>query len=1198
VEGEEIGEEEGTESEELTPEDLEDIEILREMGILLGEDVPDWTDPVNVTAAYQSASKTVTVTFETTTKKAKSYKIVNTATNKAVVTGITVTGTKAPYKATAKIEGLADGTAYDFQIIPVNGKKTGTVTNVHVVLSSNFTWKTTVPDLANPVQNDPGEVELTWTGKNATFPEGAESAIAWKILMDGADVSENASVNMVSAGTWSAVLTNVSNGKHKFQVHPTVTYESTYAKGEESSESLTKTLSGKKSKAMSFEVADDYEVRWDDAVNITDAKQTGEGAVTIKFNVDRAADSYTLYRITKTSTGAKKAVKTGITLKNGAASVKVTGLKENEKKITTYTFAVVPVLNGKEAEVKQWVKVRVFKYAWTTEVPTLKLKQTSDHMVQATASIKTYLGDWAYLQITDNTTKQTYGGGFNGTSYVAYLQAVPNGKQTYTARLILRNDYEIHDLTTGEVHSEAGTEKKGKVSDKKSVTVEHFWAKKPTNMHVMQMDDMQIAIRFQVKDVLWDSRASFQVTDITNTKKKVSLTYGDYDYNWNGTTYDVTLYINEAQKAGNHTYQVQAIMDGATHYGIDEDKLEKGKAATAEFTVVKNSTVWKTAPNVTRVEQTGEKEVTIRWRSNNGQVEKYVIYEYNSSKKTYKKMATVLKEEYDEGNYDYEYTITGVSSADSSVGTKHIYVVQPMKGTGKGTYSNQKDGTVTTRLSRWQEFWLESDPIGTDHKLSFKINANVYNDSRLWRFADFYQVEGLNDETGEEISLRVPAADHVKDDDGYYYVEIEIPDPLTFGGWQFSVQALGEGEEPGRTQYAYYEIVVDYMLAPALEVNGDIGEITVNWTPVAEFPEELDEYEEGAKGGYRVYAYDNNGSYVFEDILDSDQRTCTISGLYSGWHNVGVSPVILDASGTKILRWGNEANESISVYGSRLVISEEQKKVLLWEGRSVEIPYTWEGKAIDASQLYGYGDDCDVIIQNNEDGDGGVIIIEMYGPEVYSVNIWSRNGDFEEIEIEVEAITPKFVFLTENPVAEDVINVYAAIEGSGAEGLSGTMTVTASQGDTVEKLMDGETVGEYSGKGINLSYGYWDLEGSVELTVNGETVTIPVSFWNDERIYGIEVGSLYTHVNGMQFEAVEDYGDYGLSGMLLWGRSNPNDQTAELTVPDTVEGKPVVAIKEDAFNGDEYLETIHLPDTIEVIGARAFKGCTNLANMD
>ena len=54
---------------------------------------------------------------------------------------------------------------------------------------------------------------------------------------------------------------------------------------------------------------------------------------------------------------------------------------------------------------------------------------------------------------------------------------------------------------------------------------------------------------------------------------------------------------------------------------------------------------------------------------------------------------------------------------------------------------------------------------------------------------------------------------------------------------------------------------------------------------------------------------------------------------------------------------------------------------------------------------------------------------------------------------------------------------------------------------------------------------------------------------------------------------------------------------ASITIPETVEGMTVVEIGPSAFEGNSNLTSIDLPDTITIIGKRAFAGCTNLSRM-
>ena len=59
-----------------------------------------------------------------------------------------------------------------------------------------------------------------------------------------------------------------------------------------------------------------------------------------------------------------------------------------------------------------------------------------------------------------------------------------------------------------------------------------------------------------------------------------------------------------------------------------------------------------------------------------------------------------------------------------------------------------------------------------------------------------------------------------------------------------------------------------------------------------------------------------------------------------------------------------------------------------------------------------------------------------------------------------------------------------------------------------------------------------------------------------------------------------------------------NGSSSSVLIPDTVEGMKVTEIGEGAFENNTTLESIDLPDSITVIGKRAFKGCSNLSEMN
>ena len=52
------------------------------------------------------------------------------------------------------------------------------------------------------------------------------------------------------------------------------------------------------------------------------------------------------------------------------------------------------------------------------------------------------------------------------------------------------------------------------------------------------------------------------------------------------------------------------------------------------------------------------------------------------------------------------------------------------------------------------------------------------------------------------------------------------------------------------------------------------------------------------------------------------------------------------------------------------------------------------------------------------------------------------------------------------------------------------------------------------------------------------------------------------------------------------------------TVANSVGGYPVTKIGDSAFEGNQTLQSINLPDSIAIIGKRAFANCTNLSSMN
>ena len=58
-----------------------------------------------------------------------------------------------------------------------------------------------------------------------------------------------------------------------------------------------------------------------------------------------------------------------------------------------------------------------------------------------------------------------------------------------------------------------------------------------------------------------------------------------------------------------------------------------------------------------------------------------------------------------------------------------------------------------------------------------------------------------------------------------------------------------------------------------------------------------------------------------------------------------------------------------------------------------------------------------------------------------------------------------------------------------------------------------------------------------------------------------------------------------------------SSDAVNVTVPDTLGGKPVTSVEESAFNSCGAIETVTLPDSVTLIGDGAFFGCTTLKSI-
>lgn len=74
------------------------------------------------------------------------------------------------------------------------------------------------------------------------------------------------------------------------------------------------------------------------------------------------------------------------------------------------------------------------------------------------------------------------------------------------------------------------------------------------------------------------------------------------------------------------------------------------------------------------------------------------------------------------------------------------------------------------------------------------------------------------------------------------------------------------------------------------------------------------------------------------------------------------------------------------------------------------------------------------------------------------------------------------------------------------------------------------------------------------------------------------------------------YGDlfYGISDGVAIVYDVDANFSGELVIPETLDGHPVYAISNYAFQGTPGLTAVTVPDTVQIIGSHAFRNCRNL----
>ena len=158
-----------------------------------------------------------------------------------------------------------------------------------------------------------------------------------------------------------------------------------------------------------------------------------------------------------------------------------------------------------------------------------------------------------------------------------------------------------------------------------------------------------------------------------------------------------------------------------------------------------------------------------------------------------------------------------------------------------------------------------------------------------------------------------------------------------------------------------------------------------------------------------------------------------------------------------------------------------------------------------------------------------------------------------------------------------------AVEG--ADGYLALVTVEESEEDIVFFFENSEiTEGVAAGLSAGVTYRI-----QIKAYVNDEDGTV-ADYIAESEVRSIAIEEYKLTVGDFEYEYTEDN-----TGIVITKYSGTD---ADVTVPESIEDLPVVEIGDSAFEGNSYLECIDLPDTVAVIGVRAFANCTNLSEMN
>ena len=473
------------------------------------------------------------------------------------------------------------------------------------------------PVITKAQQTGSGTVKLTWTAG------GVPDRFVIYEVIDGKSQSFKTVVGTAN----SVTLTNVTAGKHIYRVRAKKAIDGTNVF---SPISATKTIT----------VVDDL---WKIAPNVTSAKQTANGEVTIAWTAVEAPDKFYIAELIGT---AKKG------FKSVAGTVNTVTLTDVAVGEHTYYVRSMKKVDGASVygSYTAAIKVNVVQKDPWTEAPVITRAEQTDE--------GTVVLEWTAKEDPD----KFYIAEYANDKYTGF-KSVAGTLRTVTLTDIAEGD---HDYAIRAMKKIDGTNKYGDYSTTVKVSVMSGWKVAPVITKLVQTGEGTVELEWTGAEEAPDK---YYIAEYANGKytgfKSVA-----------GTVNAVTL---TDITAGVHNYSVRAMkkIDGVNTYGA--------YAETAKITVM---TGWQLPPVITRLVQTGEGTLELEWTGAEEAPDKFYIAEYANDK--YSAFKTVS------GTVN-TVTLTGVTEGE------HSYSVRAMKKVdGANTYGAYAEVVMIDVLTGWQ----------------------------------------------------------------------------------------------------------------------------------------------------------------------------------------------------------------------------------------------------------------------------------------------------------------------------------------------------------------------------------------------------------------------------------------------------------------------------------------------------------------